>query len=192
MQGYEKKEKTDARIELTLEIYQTCTLTARPKCVYGQRWSPRERPWPPGHILKSLASKIKSLASRLKFSKLACPRLQDSTILLIVKSLWSAWKIFWKTFFCGDRLKKFFEVLFFWDRLKKFSEVLFFGEHLRLCPWSLASNVPVLDLESVCPRKSCPWPWPRIFFMSLALASSLVSSTAPLFTDKVQKNKITH
>ena len=54
----------------------------------------------------------------------------------------------------------------------------FFGEHLRLCPWSLASSIPVLGLESVCPRKGCPWPWPRIFFVSLA--SSLVSSTPPL------------
>ena len=27
-----------------------------------QRWSPRGRPWPRGHILKSLASKVKSLA----------------------------------------------------------------------------------------------------------------------------------
>ena len=58
----------------------------------------------------------------------------------------------------------------------------FFGEHLRLCPWSLAlaSSIPVLGLESVCPRKGCPWPWPRIFFVFLALASSLVSSTPPL------------
>ena len=49
--------------------------------------------------------------------------------------------------------------------------------------WSLAlaSSIPVLGLESVCPRKGCPWPWPRIFFVSLALASSLVSSTPPLF-----------
>ena len=56
-----------------------------------------------------------------------------------------------------------------------------------LCPWSLASSIPVLGLESVCPRKGCPWPWPwpRIFFLSLALAlaSSLVSSTPPLFYD---------
>ena len=36
-----------------------------------------------------------------------------------------------------------------------------------------------LGLESVCPRKGCPWPWPRIFFVSLA--SSPVSSTPPLF-----------
>ena len=74
--------------------------------------------------------------------------------------------MFLKTFFCGDRLKNFCEDLFF------------FGEHLRLCPWSLAlaSSTPVLGLESVCPRKGCPWP--RIFFVSLA--SSLVSSTPPM------------
>ena len=105
--------------------------------------------------------------------KLACPRLEDSTIFWMVKILWSAWKFFWKTFLCGDRLKNFCEEdLFFF----------FFGEHLRLCPWSLAlaSSIPVLGLESVCPRKGCPWPWPRIFFVSLALASSLVSSTPPL------------
>ena len=88
-----------------------------------------------------------------------------------------------KTFF------SFFFFFFFGDRLKNFCEDLFFfffGEHLRLCPWSLAlaSSIPVLGLESVCPRKGCPWPWPwpRIFFVSLALAlaSSLVSSTPPL------------
>ena len=104
--------------------------------------------------------------------KLACPRLEDSSIFWIVKILWSGWKIFLKTFFRGDRLKNFCEDLFF------------YGEHLRLCPWSLAlaSSIPVLGLESVCPRKGCPWPWPRIFFVSLALAlaSSLVSSTPPL------------
>ena len=26
-------------------------------------------------------------------------------------------------------------------------------------PWSLALSIPVLDLESVCRRKGCPWPW---------------------------------
>ena len=52
-------------------------------------------------------------------------------------------------------------------RLKIYLENVFF---LRLCPWSLAlaSSIPVLGLESVCPRKGCPWPWPRIFFVSLA------------------------
>ena len=139
--------------------------------------------------------------------KLACPRLEDSTIFLIVKILWSAWKIFWKTFFWGDRLKNFVKTFFFFgDCLKNFCEDLFFlvleiawkifvktfffGEHLRLCPWSLALSIPVLGLESVCPRKGCPWPWPRIFFVSLALASSLVSSTPPLIIDIARNTKL--
>ena len=71
--------------------------------------------------------------------------------------------------------------------MKNFCEDLFFfflESTCALCPWSLAlaSGIPVLGLESACPRKGCPWPWPRIFFVSLALAlaSSLVSSTPPL------------
>ena len=59
-------------------------------------------------------------------------------------------------------------------------KTFFFGKHLRLCPWSLASSIPVFGLKSVSPRKGCPWPWPRIFLCPLALASSLVSSTPPL------------
>ena len=50
---------------------------------------------------------------------------------------------------------------------KTFLKAFFFGEHLRLWPWSLAlaSSIPVLGLERVCPQKGCPWswPWPRIF-----------------------------
>ena len=46
---------------------------------------------------------------------------------------------------------------------EKIIEDLFFREHLRLCPWSLASSIPVLGLERACPRKGCPWLWPRIF-----------------------------
>ena len=131
--------------------------------------------------------------------KLACPRLEDSTIFWNVKILWSAWKIFWKTFFSGDCLKNFCEDLFFffffffWRSPANFCEDLFFFFFLEstcaLCPWSLAlaSSIPVLGLESVCPRKGCPWPWPRIFFVSLALAlaSSLVSSTPPLLTSNI-------
>ena len=48
---------------------------------------------------------------------------------------------------------------------------------MRLCPWSLAlaSSIPVLGLESVCPRKGCPWPWPwpRVFFCVLGLGLGL-------------------
>ena len=100
-----------------------------------------------------------------------------------------------------EHLKNFIENVFLWRSLEKFLWRPFFfwrspekflwrpfffsfGEHLSLCPWSLAlaSSIPVLGLERVCPRKGCPWPWPRIFFVSLALAlaSSLVSSTPPL------------
>ena len=83
--------------------------------------------------------------------KLTCPRLEDSSIPWNVEILWSAWKIFWKTFFSGDRLKNFCEDLFFFgDCRKNFCEDLFFfWRALALC---------VLG----------PWPWPRAF---LSLAS---------------------
>ena len=86
----------------------------------------------------------------------------------------------------GSRTALFFELLKFCGALEKFfgkrlfveiackifvKTFSFFGEHLRLCPWSLAlaSSIPVLGLESVCPRKGCPWSWPRIFFCVLGL-----------------------
>ena len=140
-----------------------------------QKWSPRGRPWPRGHILKSLASKVKSLASSPR--KLACPRLEDSTIFWIVKISWSAWKIFWKTFFLWRPLEKFLwrPFFFFWRALALVSLVLGLGlEHS--CPWPpevLSSERLSLALD---------------FFVSLALAlaSGFVSSTPPLFaTSKV-------
>ena len=50
---------------------------------------------------------------------------------------------------------------------------LFFGKHLRFV--SLASSIPVLSLERVCPRKVGPWPETWIFGVCVSLASSLVS-----------------
>ena len=47
-------------------------------------------------------------------------------------------------------------------------------------------SILVLGLERVGPRKRCFWPWPRIFSGSLALASSLVSSTLPLVHKRSQ------
>ena len=74
--------------------------------------------------------------------KLACPRLENSTIFWIVKILWSAWKIFWKAFFVEIAWKIFVKTFFF------------FSESTCACvlgpwPWpraflSLASRVSVL------------------------------------------------
>ena len=75
-------------------------------------------------------------------------------------------KCFGKRFFCGDRLKNFCEDLFFLFFFFFFLEIarkifaktsFFFRRALALV--SLASSIAVLGLESVCPRKGCPWPW---------------------------------
>ena len=109
--------------------------------------------------------------------KLACPRFEDSTIFWIVKILWSAWKIFVKTFFFGDRLKNFCEDLFF----------CFFRRALALV--SLASSIPVLGLESVCPRKGCPWPralCPRLHLCDLLHNHNLLNSNKSFLLFHVQ------
>ena len=109
--------------------------------------------------------------------KLVCPRLEDSTIFWNVKILWSAWKIFWKTFFSGDRLKNFCEdhFFFFWRSLEKLlwrPFFFFFWRALALCvlgPWpraflSLASRASVLGKAVLGLGLGfflCPWPWPR-------------------------------
>ena len=115
--------------------------------------------------------------------KLACPRLEDSTIFWIVKILWSAWKIFWKTFFVEIAWKTFvktFFFFFFWRALALVSLVLGLGlEHSS--PWPrecLSSERLSLALASDC------------FFVSLALASSLESSTPPL--EKRNTEKLCH
>ena len=56
------------------------------------------------------------------------------------------------------KFAKTFLVCSFEDRLKKIFDDLFLGKNMRLCLWSLASSIPVLGLEMVCPRKGCPWP----------------------------------
>ena len=94
----------------------------------------------------------------------------------IVKILWSAGKISFKTFFRGDRSKNFCEDLFFFLFWRSpFCEDLFFWRAL-----ALVSLVLGLGLEH-------SWPWPRECLsserLSLALASSLVSSTSPLLND---------
>ena len=152
-------------------------LLQNPSCAHGcsckQRWSPRGRPWPRGHILKSLAlaSKVKSLALASR------PQVLEN------------WPVL------GSRTAVFFELLIFWGALEKFFGKRFFVE----IAWKifvktffffwralvLVSLVLGLGLEH-----SCPWPRECLsserlslalasdFFLSLA--SSFVSSTPPL------------
>ena len=136
--------------------------------IFWSPWPRKSSPWPWPRGLKS--SKIGLSSARGQHYFLNC--------LNFVKRL----KNFLENVFLWRSLEKFlWRPFFFGDRLKNFCD---FGEHLRLCPWSLAlaSSIPVLGLESVCPRKGCPWPWPRFLFVSLALASSLVPSTPPLLS----------
>ena len=69
---------------------------------YCQRWSPRGRPRPRGHILKSLAlaSKVKSLASKPQVLE-NCPVLGSRTALFFewLKSCRLPEKKFWRPFF---------------------------------------------------------------------------------------------
>ena len=112
-----------------------------------QRWSPWGRPWRRGcsweHILKSLASKIKSLASRPQVLE-NWPVLGSRTALFL-----NCWNFvdclknnFRKRFFTGERLKIFCGDLFFGDRLKKIFENLFFRT-LSLVSLALASSTEV-------------------------------------------------
>ena len=80
--------------------------------------------------------------------------------------------MFWKTFVCGERLKNFCEDLsffffFFWRALALVSLVLGLGL-VHSCPWPREC----LSSERLSLASD--------FFVSLALASSLVSSTPPL------------
>ena len=110
---------------------------------YEQRWSPR------GHIFKSL-----TLASKPQVLE-NCPILGSRTA-----------RFFKWLKFCTSAEKCFSRPFFWRSTEKKFLRPFFLGKHLHLCPWSLASSIPVLGFGL------------GIFFVSLA--SSLVSSTPPL------------
>ena len=71
---------------------------------FEQRWSPRGRPWPRGQILKSLASKVKSLALDSR-----PPVLENWPVL-------------------GSRTAVFFELLKFCGAVEKFVGKRFFEE----------------------------------------------------------------
>ena len=97
--------------------------------VIFQRWSPRGRSWPRGHIFKFLA-----LASKPQVLE-NCPGLGSRTALFFE----------WLKF-CRSAEKCFFR-RFFWSLTeKKFLRPIFLGKHLHLCPWSLALSITVLCL----------------------------------------------
>ena len=121
----------------------------------------------------ALTSKVKALVLASKPQVLEnCPVLDSRTAVFFI----------WLKF-CRSA-ERIFSRLFFLDRLKKIFEDLFLRT-LVFVSLVLTSSIPVLGLESVCPRKGCSWPWswPQIFFVSLA--SSLVSSTPPLFISQL-------
>ena len=134
-------------------------------CTTYQRWSPQE------HILKFLA-----LASKSQVLE-NCPVFGSRTALFFepLQFYWKRQKPRWKF------AKSFFASLIWRSPAKNFRRPFFWGGS-TLLPLSLtlASSVPVLGLERVCSRKSCPWP--RFFFVSLA--SSLVKFILYNFTDE--------
>ena len=138
----------------------------------GQRWSSRGRPWPRGHILKSLAlaSKVKSLALASR------PQVLENWPVLGSRTA-----VFFALLKFCEALEKFFGKRFFLEAARKiFVKTFFFFFFLRS---STCACVLGLGLEH-----SCPWPreclsserlsLASVFFVSLA--SSLVSSTPPL------------
>ena len=87
------------------------------------RGRPRGQGRPRGLHLWSLALKVKSLALASRSQVLEnWPVLASRTALFfeMLKFCGALEKFFWKTFFCGDRLKKFCKDLFFWRLPEKF------------------------------------------------------------------------
>ena len=130
---------------------------------------------PRGHILMFLASKVKSLALASKSEVLEnCPVLGSRTALFfaLLKFCGSPKNFFSRSFFFGERLKKFLKT--------------FFLDNTCACvlgPWTLASSIHILGLERALALASD-------FFVFLTLASSLASWTPPLlntFKSIVQK-----
>ena len=119
-----------------------------------QRWSPRGRPWPRGHILKSLASKVKSLALASR------PQVLENWPVLGSRTA-----LFFELLKFSEALENFFGKRFFVEIARKiFVKTFFFFFFWR----ALALVSLVLGLEH-----SCSWPQECLSSerLSLALAS---------------------
>ena len=118
--------------------------------------------------MKSLASKVKSLASR--------PQVLENWPVLGSRTA-----VFFELLkFCGA-LEKFFGKRFFMEIARKIVvKTFFFLESTCACvlgPLALASSIPVLGLESVCPRRLS---LASNFFCVLGLEPSVLDSTSDL------------
>ena len=138
-------------------------------------WSPRGRPWPRGHILKSLASKPQVLEH--------CPVLGSRTALFL-----NRWNFVGKRQkHCGKSAKTIFLVSSSRDRLKKIFKDLFrlkknFEDFFLRSPEEKFWR-PFFFFENTCVCVLGPWPREGLFLASkffVSLALSLVSSTPPL------------
>ena len=170
------------RSRVSQELGKNCHFVSKIYHFACQRWRPRGRPWP-----RRLEDYILKSSSRMNFEVLGL----EGQVLGLEASSPRKWPVL------GSRTALFFELLKYCGALENFFGKRFFVEIARkifvktffffgdrpFFFWralALVSLVLGLGLEHSCPwpRKGCPWPWPRIFFVSLA--SSLVSSTPPL------------
>ena len=148
--------------------------------------------------MKSLASKVKSLALASRPQVLEnWPVLGSRTALFFgkLKFCGAVEKFFGKRFF----VKNFCEDLFFFFyRLKNFCEDLFFFFFLEstcaLRPWSLASSIPVLGLESreclSSERLSLALASDFFCVLGLGLEPCVLDSTSAPNSEKINFNRI--
>ena len=122
-------------------------------------------------------------------------------------------KTFFLFFFCFENAWFFAEnprqlarrpfLVFFWKPSEKnFGGLFLFSleNTCALCPYgfALASSIPVLGLERICPREVGPcWPWPQIFLCAFGLSlegcvlhSTLVESNT--FARTSRRNSFVH
>ena len=97
-----------------------------------------------------------------KSSKIPCPRPKTALFFDLLKMA---------------KVMTFFLCLKFHGKFTIFcAKTFFLGDHFHIASLDLASSIPVLDLERVCPWKVGPLPRFRFFFV-LGLASCVVDFT---------------
>ena len=131
-------------------------------CCFKQRWSPWGRARPRGHILKSLASKAKSLALASKPQVLEnWPVLGSRTALFfeLLKFCGAPEKLFGRRYFLEIAWKIFLKTFFLFLEIvwRIFVKTFFFGEHLRS---GGLRNVQSVQMHRGPPTSGGPPIWP--------------------------------